>query len=352
MVKRNITIPLGGFASSNEIFYIEDAYNFTTYATPTGLITANGTFLLFSADGTLKAVRTIINNHQWLATNDPGVNNGWATLTGVTAGQVKVQEVTPLLAEGDYILVTTAGTSKQEGATLNARDFLAYHFMGAWDTTVASGETWRKTIDQFINPSTIAHPIVGRPYIQKLALTLESQKMTYTTVDEWMVKRNTPVASGGFAGSTDIYYIEDAYAFTTYATQTGFVTVNGTLLLFGANGQLKAVRTIVNNHQWLATNDLGVNNGWTTLLGLTSGQVKVQELTPLLAEGDFIILSNNVTAKQAGAALNPRDFLAYHFMGSWDTAVVSGEIWRKTIDLFINPATVTYSVKKVVVTFN
>ncbi|MGD9886362.1 MAG: hypothetical protein AB7T03_00185 [Bacilli bacterium] len=351
MIKRNVTVPNGGFSGSNEIFLIEDAFAFTSYATPTGVITANGTFLLFGSDGKLKAVRTIINNHQWLATNDPQVNNGWTTLTGVTAGQVKVQEVTPLLAEGDFILVTTAGTSKQEGATLNARDFLAYHFMGSWDTTIASGEIWRKTIDQFINPSTVTYAVVGRPYVNKLALTLESQQITYTTVDEWMIKRNVVVADGGFAGSTSIFFIEDAFAFTTFATQTAFVTVNGTLLLFGADNKLKAIRTIINNHQWLATNDPQVNNGWTTLTGITSGQVKVQEITPLLAEGDYIILSNNVTTKQAGATLNPRDFLAYHFMGSWDTTIASGEIWRKTIDQFINPSTVAFAIKKVVVTF-
>jgi hypothetical protein len=225
--------------------------------------------------------------------------------------------------------------------------------MGSWDTSVASGEIWRKTIDLFMNPSTATYSIVGRPFINKMALTLESQQIAYTTVDEWMVKRNVPVASGGFAGSTNIFYIEDAYAFTTFATPTGLITANGTLLLFGADNKLKAVRTIINNHQWLATNDPSVNNGWATLTGaaITAGQVKVQEVTPLLAEGDYIILSNNTTSKQAGASLNPRDFLAYHYMGSWDTTVASGEIWRKTIDQFMNPSTVTFSIKKVVVTF-
>ncbi|MGD9604765.1 MAG: hypothetical protein AB7V00_01255 [Bacilli bacterium] len=352
MVKRNVTIPNGGFSGSNEIFYIEDAFAFTTFATPTSLITANGTFLLFGADGKLKAVRTIINNHQWLATNDPLVNNGWTTVSTYTTGQVKVSEVTPLLAEGDFILVTTAGTTKQEGATLNARDFLAYHFMGSWDTTIASNEIWRKTIDQFINPTAVTYSVVGRPYINKLALTLENQQIAFTTVDEWMAKRNIVVASGGFSGSTNIFYIEDAYAFSTFATPTALITVNGTFLLFGADNKLKAVRTVLNNHQWLATNDPLVNNGWTIVSTYTSGQVKVQEITSFLAEGDYIILSNNVTSKQVGATLTPRDFLAYHFMGPWDTAVASNEIWRKTtFETFINPSTVTFAIKKVVVTF-
>ena len=147
----------------------------------------------------------------------------------------------------------------------------------------------------------------GVPTSTYLKLALESQHITYTTVDEWMTKRNITVADGGFAGSTEIFYIEDAVKFATFATQTAVVTANGTFLLFGADGKLKAVRTIVGTFEWLATNDANVNNGWRTLSDVTGGQVKVQEIRSLVAEGDFIILSNNTVKKQEGAALSPRD---------------------------------------------
>ena len=152
------------------------------------------------------------------------------------------------------------------------------------------------------------------------------------------------------AGSTEIFYIEDAVNFATYATPTNIVTANGTFLLFAANGTLKAVRTILGKYEWLSTNDPLVTNGWRVVDAYTAGRVYASELTSLVAEGDYIILSNNTTAKQTGAQLNPRDFLAYHFQGSWTLG--STEIWRAaTVDTFINPSAVTRTLKKVIVTF-
>lgn len=356
LVKRNVTIANGGFSGSPEIFYIEDAYAFANETNQAQLITANGTMVLFSATGQVKAVRTVLNNHEWLATNDPLVNQGWTIRAGATSGQVKISEVAPLLAEGDFILATTSSTAKQFNALLNARDFLAYHFVGAWDRSVASSEIWRKTVidSNFVNPATVTYSIKKLPVDSFLTLPAETQHVTYTTVAEWLVKRNITVANGGFSGSNEIFYIEDAFQFTKEANQAQLITANGTMVLFSATHQVKAVRTVLNNHEWLSTNDLQVNNGWTIRAGATSGQVRISEVAPLLAEGDYILVTTAGTSKQAGAQFTARDFLAYHFVGSWDTTVASSEIWRKTVidASFVNPTTVTVKIHKLPIVIN
>ena len=354
LYKRNVTMAEGGFASSNEIFYIEDAFELTKLADQTGLLTANGTMVLFSSTGQVKAVRTVLNNHEWLSTNDPLVNNGWTINSAYASGKVVISQVTPFITEGDYIVLTTSGTSKQLGATLNARDFLAYHFMGAWDTAVASAEIWRSTTitEAFVNPSTVSYSFVKVAVDNNIILSTMTQHLTYTNVAEWLVKRNVTVAAGGFSGSTEIFYIEDAFELTKLADQTGMLTVNGMMVLFSSTGQVKAVRTVLNNHEWLSTNDQLVNNGWTIQSSYVSGQVKISQVTPYISEGDYIIITTNTTAKQVGATLSPRDFIAYHFMGSWDTTVASNEIWRKTtFETFINPTTTVVKVVKLPVIF-
>ncbi|MDZ4195652.1 MAG: hypothetical protein U1C51_00220, partial [Candidatus Izemoplasmatales bacterium] len=355
LVKRNITVPNGGFAASNEIFLIEDAFNLTTLADKTQLLTANGTVILFSQTGAVKAVRTVLNNHEWLATNDPLVNNGWTINTAYTSGQVRVNQLEAHLAEGDYIILTTSGTSKQFGALLNARDFLAYHFLGAWDTTVASSEIWRSTTitPAFVNPSTVVNKIVKLAVDNYVTLGANTQHMTYTTAAEWLVKRNVVVASGGFSGSADIFLIEDAFALTSLENKDVLLTANGTMVLFGANGQVKAVRTVLNNHEWLSTNDPLVNKGWTINTTYATGQVRVNQVTPYIAEGDYIILTTSATVKQPGQTLTARDFLAMSYVGTWDPSVAASEIWRSTTitAAFVNPSLTTIKIHKLPVVF-
>jgi hypothetical protein len=222
--------------------------------------------------------------------------------------------------------------------------------MGTWETVGA--EIWRSTTitAAFINPSTVNYRVDEYPLTYYLKLGAERQHITYTTVAEWMAKRNITVAAGGFSGSPEIFYIEDAFNLTTVENQTSLITANGTFLLFGADGKLKAVRTVLNNHEWLTTNDPEVNNGWTIKAGATSGQVKVSEISGIVAEGDYIIVTTSATGKQEGALRTARDFLAYHFMGTWET--VGAEIWRSTTitAAFINPANTVLKIKAAVVT--
>ena len=354
LAKRNITVAAGGFSGMPGVFYIENPMAFKDVENQAALITANGTSVLFNAAGQVKAVRTIIGQFEWLATNDAEVNNGWAVNATYTAGQVKVGEIAAIVEEGDFMLVTSAATGKQEGAELNPRDYLAYHFQKAWELpTAPSSEGWRGAIETFMNPSGVSMKIVGKPYVQVVDLALESQELTFTTVDEWLTKRNILASAGGFAAMPGVFLIEDAHNFANVADNATVVTVTGTTVLFNAAGEVKAVRTIIGDFQWLATNDKEVNNGWVKLTGVTANQVRVGELKDLVEEGDFMLITTGSTLKQDGAELNPRDFLAYHFQVSWDLPTApSAEGWRGTIDTFLDPSTVTYSISKKLVTLN
>jgi hypothetical protein len=344
---RNYTVADGGLADTKDIIYIYDAAALLDMD-PEATLTTYSTVVVIGADGTVKLVRSITVGIEYLYTNDQEVDNGW-TVGSYATGVVKLSEIQGVLEEGDIILIGRSSAKQNDSLLLSPRDFLAYHFIGTWDTATAGAEIWRSTdTTQFINPNDATFAFEYAPVRDAVTIADESLMVTTTTAADWIALRNTLVADGGYAGSTDLFLIEDAYALNDLADTTVLLEKNATIVVFDQDGNVKAVRSILNTHEWLATNDQLVDNGWTMNSNYASGLVYVDELLPYLAEGDYILIGKS-SAIQDGATLSTRDFLAYHFMGTWEGA--GSEIWRSTTitEDFIDPTTVVLTMEQVVV---
>lgn len=172
-------------------------------------------------------------------------------------------------------------------------------------------------------------------------MTIEdvSLRLFVADAEYYLTNRNDAIAN-----VLDIYYVTNPYEFVLQSDLTGVLTAYATLILVDSEGKVKLVRTILNHHEWLSTNDSSVNNGWRSGSTLyNSTEMSVASIKAHIDEGDKMFIAK-ATGKQPGVSFATRDFLAYYYQVTWTLGGTEG--WRGDVSTFHNPKDVTYTIER------